>query len=112
MEFSRVRHAITRLVPIVPVALLAALLAASAAWAQEADQEVDQEVNNTGTDAPVDEAPARDADGQSVGQSIERSVDEDPVELDERNYADAEEEDFVPSEDIPTDQAIAFPTDI
>ena len=102
------RHAITRLVPIVPVVLIATLLAAPAAWAQE----VDQEVNNTGTDAPVDEASAQDADGQRVGQSIERPADEDPVELDERNYADAEEEDFVPSEDIPTDQAIAFPTDI
>lgn len=102
------RHAITRLVPIVPVALTAALLAASAAWTQEAGQEVD----NTGTDAPVAEASARDADDRSVGQSTERSADEAPVELDERNYADAEEEDFVPSEDIPTDQAIAFPTDI
>lgn len=105
------RHAITRLVPIVPivpVVLIATLLAAPAAWTQE----VDQEVNNTGTDAPVDEASAQDADGQRVGQSTERPADEDPVELDERNYADAEEEDFVPSEDIPTDQAIAFPTDI
>ena len=109
------RHAITRLVPIVPivpVVLIATLLAAPAAWAQEVEQEVDQEVNNTGTDAPVDEASAQDADSQRVGQSIERPADEDPVELDERNYADAEEEDFVPSEDIPTDQAIAFPTDI
>ena len=36
----------------------------------------------------------------------------DDLEVPEGNYADAEEEDFVPSEDIPTDQAIPFPTDI
>lgn len=110
------RHAITRLVPIVPLALTAVLLAAPAAWAQEADQEVDREVGNTGTDAPVDEASAQDTVedtvNQGVDQPIESSADENPVELDERSYADAEEEDFVPSEDIPTDQAIAFPTDI
>lgn len=110
------RHAVRRIVAIVPVALTAALLAAPAAWAQEAGQEVD----NTGADAPVDEAAAQDtvedtADRrveQPGDRAVERPVGENPVELDERSYADAEEEDFVPSEDIPTDQAIAFPTDI
>ena len=34
------------------------------------------------------------------------------AELESENYADAEEKDFVPTEDIPTDQAIPFPSDI
>ena len=106
------RHAVRRIVAIVPVALTAALLAAPAAWAQEAD--------DRGTEAPVDEAAAQDTVEDTTDRrveqpgdrAVERPADEDPVELDERSYADAEEEDFVPSEDIPTDQAIAFPTDI
>ena len=40
------------------------------------------------------------------------AAEEDDADLDDENYQDAEEEDFVPTEDIPTDQAIPFPTDI
>ena len=82
---------VTTMATIVPVV---ALLAAAPGWAQEAD------------------TPAEETSVQPADEPVERSVDEDPVELDEASYADAEEEDFVPSEDIPTDQAIAFPTDI
>ncbi len=37
---------------------------------------------------------------------------EDDSDLDEQGFADDEDDDFVPSEDISTDQSIAFPTDI
>ena len=46
-----------------------------------------------------------------VGEA-EDAAEQDDSDLDEENYRDAEEEDFVPTEDIPTDQAIPFPTDI
>lgn len=83
------RSAIVKIVPVV------ALLAAASGWTQESD-------------APADEETARAAPEETA----EPSSGEDTIELDERSYADTEEEDFVPSEDIPTDQAIAFPTDI
>ncbi len=71
------------------------LFAGTGAWAQES--------------APADEAEAPDAE-----QTSEETTDaqEDDSDLDEESYLDAEEEDFVPTEDIPADQAIPFPTDI
>ena len=47
-------------------------------------------------------------------EAAEEAADEqaEDLDLDEENYRDAEEEDFVPTEDIPADQAIPFPTDI
>ena len=86
---------IVTIVTVVTIVLLVALLAAAPGWTQEA-----------GT--PADEASAR----ETPDETVESSTDDELVELDERSYADTEEEDFVPSEDIPTDQAIAFPTDI
>ncbi len=71
------------------------LFASAGAWAQDS--------------APVDEADAPDAE-----ETSEETTDaqEDDSDLDEESYLDAEEEDFVPTEDIPADQAIPFPTDI
>jgi hypothetical protein len=70
--------------------LLILLLAANA-WPQDSD---------TGADADEPE-PAQ----------TEASEEED-AELDEGSYVDAEDDDFRPSEDIPADQSIPFPTDI
>jgi hypothetical protein len=69
------------------------LLAGTGAWSQE--------------DASEDEP-------QAAQETAEAASDEeqDDLDIDEENYLDAEEEDFVPTEDIPADQAIAFPTDI
>jgi hypothetical protein len=74
------------------------LAAAALAWAQ-------------------DSAPEDEAEGQESVESVEtaeEAADEqaEDLDLDEENYRDAEEEDFVPTEDIPADQAIPFPTDI
>jgi hypothetical protein len=72
------------------------LLAAGAvAWAQDS--------------APDDEAADRPSQEASESAADEQDDDSD---LDEESYRDAEEEDFVPTEDIPADQAIPFPTDI
>ena len=71
------------------------LLASASAWAQ-------------------DSAPAEEADAPDTTETADEASDarEDDLDLDEESYADAEEEDFVPTEDIPADQAISFPTDI
>ena len=51
-------------------------------------------------------------DAEAPPGETQDAADQDDSDLDEENYRDAEEEDFVPTEDIPTDQAIPFPTDI
>lgn len=62
-------------------------------------------------------APAAEEDAESPAENTaetdadSESVDED-VEIDDTSYLDTEEEDFRPSEEIPADQSIAFPTDI
>ena len=75
--------------------VLTILLLAAAAWAQ-------------------DSAPGDEAEGQESAETAEEAADEqaEDLDLDEEDYRDAEEEDFVPTEDIPADQAIPFPTDI
>ena len=68
------------------------LLLSAGAWAQES--------------APDDEADAPETTDEASAEQ-----DED-LDLEDESYRDAEEEDFVPTEDIPADQAIPFPTDI
>jgi hypothetical protein len=64
------------------IALLLGTILAAASWAQDADTDEGAEVE-----------------------------DVDDSDLDEQTYSDADD-DFRPSEDIPADQSIAFPTDI
>jgi hypothetical protein len=75
------------------VLLLMALLMSQAGWAQDAEP-----------DAGDDEAAAE--------TTTDAEDDIDVSDIESESYADAEEEDFVPTEDIPADQAIPFPTDI
>ena len=58
---------------------------------------------------PGDEADAPDAPETADEASAEQDED---LDLEDESYRDTEEEDFVPTEDIPADQAIPFPTDI
>jgi len=71
------------------------LIAGAAAWAQES-------------------APDEEPESQAAQETPEQAPadQEDDSDLDDESYRDAEEEDFVPTEDIPADQAIPFPTDI
>jgi hypothetical protein len=71
------------------------LFACAGAWAQDSASQDDTETRES------QEPEEADADEQA-----------DDLDLDEESYIDAEEEDFVPTEDIPADQAIPFPTDI
>ena len=59
------------------------------------------------------EPDATDADEEPVAESTTDAEEEiDVSDIESESYADAEEEDFVPTEDIPADQSIPFPTDI
>ena len=68
------------------------LLLGAGAWAQES-------------------APDDEADAPETAEEASTEQDED-LDLEDESYRDTEEEDFVPTEDIPADQAIPFPTDI
>jgi len=65
---------------------------ASVSWAQD---------TNTADDV-VDEVETTES----------QELDAEDVNVDDGSYLDQEEEDFRPSEEIPADQAIPFPTDI
>jgi len=74
------------------LAFLAAIVFVSASWAQD---------TNT-ADEPGEEVEATE------------SPEPDPadVDVDDGSYLDEDEENFRPSEEIPADQSIPFPTDI
>ena len=77
------------------VLTLLLLSAGAGAWAQDSAAEDE-------ADSPESRETAQE----------DRAEEEEDLGLDEESYLDAEEEDFVPTEDIPADQAIPFPTDI
>ena len=77
------------------IALLLGTMLAAASWAQDADSDEGAEAEET----QVDAAEADEAE------------EVDDSDLDEQTYSDADD-DFRPSENIPADQSIAFPTDI
>ena len=82
-------------------------------WAQQSDEQVDTaevadavEAADLATDEATDET-AVDAEAE-----VEEETEEfDEAGLDEQGFSD-EDDDFRPSEVIPTDQSIDFPTDI
>jgi predicted metal-dependent peptidase len=59
---------------------------------------------------PVEQAPEVEAVEDDVVDS--EASDEEEVIVDDEFYQDVDDEDFRPSEDIPADQSIPFPTDI
>ena len=79
------------------ILLLMALFMSQAGWAQDAEP-----------DSGDDESAA-----ETTTETVDDTEDQiDVSDIESESYADAEEEDFVPTEDIPADQAIPFPTDI
>lgn len=77
--------------------LLSSFLLAFAAMAQDVD-----------TEASDEEQAAEAVPGDEPEEEL---VDFDETGLDEQGFAD-EDDDFDPSEEIPTDQSIDFPVDI
>ena len=77
------------------IALLLGTILAAASWAQDADTDEGAEAEETQVEA----------------DEVNEAEDVDESDLDEQTYSDVDD-DFRPSEDIPADQSIAFPTDI
>ena len=73
------------------------LLAPPLAWSQ------DESANETPTEEAEDPADDANAETDAVNEVLE---------TDDESYRDIDDEDFTPSEEIPADQSIAFPTDI
>lgn len=80
---------------LLAVVVASLFLALSSAYSQD-DAASDPETDDT-------ESPAAEAD-----PDVAREV----LETDDDSYRDIDDEDFRPSEEIPADQSIAFPTDI
>lgn len=86
--------------------LMLGLLIAGPVWAQQSDEQVDgAEV------APDAELAADETDVDAEAKAEAEAEEFDETGLDEQGFAD-EDDDFRPSEVIPTDQSIEFPTDI
>ena len=77
------------------IALLLGTMLAAASWAQDADSDEGGEAEET----------------QAEADEVDEAEDVDDSDLDDQTYSDVDD-DFRPSEDIPADQSIAFPTDI
>ena len=73
--------------------MLFAVFLAGVAWSQDDAAETTETEETSSEESDTDEQPVDDRD------------------LDEQVYTDADD-DFRPSEEIPADQSIAFPTDI
>jgi hypothetical protein len=76
---------------------------AAPAWSQENDDE-------PAIEATAEEGAADEADVKAEPEP-EPEPDFDETGLDEQGFAD-EDDDFDPTEEIPSDQSIEFPTDI
>ncbi len=77
------------------IALLLGTMLAAASWAQDADSDEGAEAEETQVEA----------------DEVDEAEDVDDSDLDDQTYSDVDD-DFRPSENIPADQSIAFPTDI
>ena len=97
--------------------LILGVFIAGPAWAQQADEQVDGAEVADETDLAADEVTDVDAEAEAQAQAdaaaaAEAEAEEfDEAGLDEQGFSD-EDDDFRPSEVIPTDQSIDFPTDI
>jgi len=86
-----------------------AMMLSMNAWSQE--EGLGAEPGVEGAAGPVAEA-GDEASTEASSAEEEGEEEIDISDIEEESYIDAEEKDFVPTEDIPTDQAIPFPTDI
>ena len=87
--------------PISLISLLIALFLAGPAWPQEI--EAGEEVVPS-----ADEAEAPEA---TEAEPVDEAPEIDDTGLDEQGYEE-DDDDFVPSEEIPADQPIPFPSNI
>jgi hypothetical protein len=76
------------------LAVLMSMAFATSGWAQDADPP-----EETGEEAAAEKPPVQEPET-------------DDIDVNDGSYLDEEEEDFRPSEEIPADVSIPFPTDI
>lgn len=85
------------LVPKFLVTILLVLFLASPAWAQEEAESAEDQ-----SESPVEAPGAAEADDEE---------DVDDTDLDEQTYEE-DDDDFIPTEEIPADEPIPFPSNI
>ncbi|MDX1517230.1 MAG: hypothetical protein R3288_10345 [Woeseiaceae bacterium] len=67
----------------------------------------------TPAEPPADEAETQpEAAAEPEQQTTAADEPAEVLETDDESYLDIDDEDFTPSEEIPADQSITFPTDI
>ena len=94
------------------LAMMVGMCLSVAAWSQDANQNGKQDDAAANT-AQAAAAPADQSDDQAKGPAAADTQTDvkDDSDLDEQGYEN-QDDDFKPSEDIPADQSVAFPTDI
>jgi hypothetical protein len=100
--------------------LMLGVLIAGPVWAQQSDEQVDgaevaQDAELAADETDVEAEAIADAEAKAEAEAEAKAEAEaeefDEAGLDDQGFAD-EDDDFRPSEVIPTDQSIEFPTDI
>ena len=76
-------------------------------WTQEAEESPDAE-----TQAETSSTDNLATDNSSTEDLSGEELSAEEIVIDDGSYLDAEEDDFRPSEEVPLDQSIPFPTDI
>ena len=71
----------------------------------------DVEEQSTDSEAETSEVEDNEAAAETEPEPEEERIEFDETGLDEQGFSN-EDDDFAPSEDIPTDQSIEFPADI
>jgi len=98
-----------------PVLLTIALLSGLPAWSQ--DQAEEPAPAEEGGDDPSGAAPAEEVPGDAAAEEVDSDESGPPVGLDEipeldQQTHEKDDDEFIPTEEIPVDQSIPFPTDI
>ena len=62
--------------------------------------------------AEAEEADQSEPEPEPVAEAAVEVDEQEDIVIDDEYYQDVDDKDFRPSEDIPADQSIAFPTDI
>jgi hypothetical protein len=92
--------------------LMLSVFIAGPVWAQQSNEQVDGAEVADAADLAADEATDEtDVDAEAIADAEVEAEEFDEAGLDEQGFSD-EDDDFRPSEVIPTDQSIDFPTDI
>jgi len=110
---------IAAIISLLAAVLMTALFFSGMATAQEADESVAQQESATAADDEIDAAASvaagdetEDAGNEDEeGEALDDLDNPDFADLDEQTYEE-DDDDFVPTEEVPADEAIPFPSDI